>query len=184
MIQVNTLLELRNRMKDKKPDFVRQDTHKRKKLEIKWKKPQGIHSKIRHRFKGRGKMPSPGYKSPVEARGVHTSGLRMINVYSIRDLEKINKENQGIIVAKSVGMKKKLDIFMKAKELNINVLNVNIDEQIKKIQDFMDSKKKDETKESKETKEKKEIKEKEQVTDEQKKEMIKKEKDKVLTKRL
>lgn len=186
MTEINTLLELRNKIKERKPDFIRQDNPKRRKLNDKWRKPKGIHSKIRHKFKGRRKMPSPGYKSPSKLRGVHASGLKMINVHSVENLEKLEGKMEGIIVAKSVGMKKRLEIFKKAKELNINVLNVNVDTQIKNIQDFVNSKKKDLAKEKKE--EPKPVKEKEEpkgksITDEQKKEINKKEKDKVLTKR-
>ena len=189
MTQVNELMELRNRIKERKPIFIRQDNPKRRKLNFKWRKPKGIHSKIRHKFKGRRKMPSPGYKSPNKVKGMHSSGIKIINVYSPRDLQNINRENEGIVAAKNVGMKKKLEIFMKAKELNINVLNVNIDEHIKKIQDFINSKKKvtakEKKEEAKETKEKKdEKKETQTISDEERKNIQKKEKDKVLTKRL
>lgn|SRR3989338_5897262 len=187
---IQKLLEVRKQLKERNPEFIRQDTHKRKKLEIKWKKPQGVHSKIRHRFKGRGKMPSPGYKSPIKVKGLHASGLRIVNIYSPTDLESIKKESEGIIISKSVGMRKRLDILKEAKDHKINVLNINLDEHMKKIQDFIDSKKKETPKEKKhDTKEPKEAKDKKEqdskdVNDEQKKETEKKEKDKVLTKRL
>lgn len=192
MAQINTLLELRNKIKERKPEFIRQDNPKRMKLNDKWRKPKGIHSKIRHKFKGHRKMPSPGYKSPKKIKGMHASGLKIINVSSPQHLQNISKENEGIVVAKNVGMKKRLDILMKAKESNINVLNVNIDEHIKKIQDFINSKKKVTEKEKKkeakpvESKEKKELKEDTDVkmSDENRKEAEKKEKDKLLTKKI
>ena len=185
MIQINTLLELRSKIKNRKPVFIRQDNPKRMKLSDKWRKPKGIHSKIRHHFKGRRKMPSPGYKSPLEVRWLHSSGLKIINVYSVEDIKKIKKDSEGIIVAKNVGLKKRLEILKKAKELNVEVLNLNVDNHIKKIEDFINSKKKviKETKEKpKETKA--EPKEKQVLSDEKKKEIIRKEKDKVLTKRI
>lgn len=193
MTQLKSLLELRNKIKDKKPDFIRQDYQRRKRLgkKLKWKKPKGIHSKIRHKFKGRRKMPSPGYKSPSKVRGLHSSGLEIVNVSSPNDLQKIRKGTEGIVVSGRVGTKKRFVILSKAKELGIEVLNFNLDQQINKIQEFIDSKKKrtaeekkEKPKELKETK--KEIaqeKEKEQITDEHKKEAEKKEKDRVLTKR-
>ncbi|MBI2652430.1 50S ribosomal protein L32e [Candidatus Woesearchaeota archaeon] len=194
MMQTNTLLELRNKIKDKKPVFIRQDNPKRMKLNYKWRKPKGIHSKIRHKFKGRRKMPSPGYKSPRKVKGMHSSGLKTINIFSVGDLTKIKKENEGIILSKNVGIKKKYEILKKAKELNVTVLNLNVDGQIKKIEDFISSKKKaeKETKkqeakkeESKEKKGIKETKEKEhESTHKDKKEYEKKEKDKLLTKKV
>ncbi len=190
MTQLNILLELRNKIKSRKPEFIRQDNPKRMKLNYKWRKPKGVHSKIRHHFKGRRKMPSPGYKSPAEVKGLHADGLKMVRAYSAEDLAGI-KKNEGIIMPKSVGMRKRLEILKKAKELNIRVLNINLDEAAKKIEDFINSKKKKETKEAKkepvkETKkheEPKETKEQKEMTDEDKKEAEKKERDKVLTKR-
>ena len=189
-MNTQNLLEVRNNMKERKPDFIRQDNPKRMKVNDKWRKPKGIHSKIRHKFKGRRKMPSPGYKSPRDAKGLHSSGLKIVGIMSINDLIKIRKESEGAVIAKSVGMKKKLEILKKARELNVNILNLNVNEQIKKIEDFINSKKKKATTEVKkeEVKEEKAVTkepiEKTQVSDKDDKKLAeKKEKDKVLTKR-
>ena len=199
-MSIQNLLEIRKDIKERKPDFIRQDNPKRMKVNDKWRKPKGIHSKIRHKFKGRRKMPSPGYKSPAEVKGLHASGLKIIGVSSINDIIKIRKESEGAVIAGSVGMRKKLEILKKAKDMNISILNLNIDEQIKKIEDFISSKKKkapeakkEDAKESKKTeaqksKEKtKSSEEAEKLNDdnkkETKKEIEKKEQDKILTKR-
>ncbi len=199
------LLQVRRDLKERKPVFIRQDNPKRRKLNDKWRKPKGIHSKIRHKFKGRRKMPSPGYKSPKKIRGFHNSGLKQISVASPSDLQGINKSLEGAVISKNTGMKKRLGIFQKAKELGIHVLNLNIDEQIKKIEEFINSKKKKEAKEAKKEPKEKETKQKEskeksaaadegktakepkgevQLSEADKKEADKKEKDKVLTKRI
>jgi len=185
-MNTQNLLEVRNNMKERKPDFIRQDNPKRMKVNDKWRKPKGIHSKIRHKFKGRRKMPSPGYKSPREAKGLHFSGLKIVNILSINDIIRIRKEREGAVIAKSVGMKKKIEILKKAIELNVNILNLNVNEQIKKIEDFINSKKKKTTTEvKKEVKEIEAKKPKEEIklSDVEKKEAEKKEKYKVLTKR-
>ncbi len=185
-----TLLEIRKDLKERKPEFIRQDNPKRMKLNYKWRKPKGIHSKIRHHFKGRRKMPSPGYKSPMEVRGLHSSGLKIVRVSSLEDISKIKSGAEGIIISKSVGSKKRLGLLKKAKELNISILNLNADEHIKKIEHMLSLKK---SKTAKETK--KEAKEKPKETEgkkaeqqdaggETKKEAEKKEKDRVLMKRV
>ena len=175
-------------MKERKPVFIRQDNPKRMKLNYKWRKPKGIHSKIRHKFKGRRKMPSPGYKSPVKVRGLHSSGLEMMRVYSIEDMAKIKNGTQGAVIPKDLGSKKRLAILKKAKELNAIVLNLNADEQIKKIEDMIGARRNKEKKgqkkaEAKEEKTKEHKTEASKLTDEAKKEAEKKEKDRVLTKK-
>ena len=182
-----SLLQVRSELKYRKPIFIRQDNPKRKKLNYKWRKPKGIHSKIRHHFKGRRKMPSPGYKSPAEVKGLHSSGLAIVRVFSADDVKKIKKENEGIIVPKRIGMKKSLEILKKANELNVKVLNLNTNERIKKIEDFINLKKKkttetkkEEIKEQKATKAKEP---KEKLSDEERKEADKKERDRILTKK-
>ena len=181
-----SLLQVRNEMKERKPVFIRQDNPKRRKLNYKWRKPKGVHSKIRHHFKGRRKMPSPGYKSPAEVKGLHSSGLEMTRVFSADDVKKIKKENEGIIMPKSIGMRKRLEILKKANELSVRVLNLNADESIKKIEEVVSSKKKKSPEKKKESiihKEAKPKEAKEKLSDEEIKEFNKKEKDRILTKK-
>ena len=186
------LLQIRQKMKSRKPVFIRQDNPKRPKLKDVWRKPKGVHSKIRHHFKGRRKMPSPGYKSPAEVKGLHATGLEMIRVATSEGVSKIKKDTQGIIIPRNVGKRKRLEILKKARELNVKVLHLKIEESIKKIENFMNSKKK--SKPSKEAK-KETVKEakKEEVPKEskgpespenEKKETEKKERDKVLIKKV
>src|SRR3989344_1702150 len=125
-----SLLEIRKELKERKPNFIRQDYQRRKRIgnKLKWRKPKGVHSKIRHHFKGWRKSPSPGYKSPLDVKGFHSSGLKMIYIFSVNDLVNIKKDTEGIIISKNVGFKNRLQILKKAKELNISVLNLNADE--------------------------------------------------------
>ncbi len=149
------LLEARRELKERKPVFIRQDNPKRMKLNDKWRKPKGIHSKIKHKFKGRRKMPSPGYKSPKKVKGLHSSGLKITNISSANGLAKIEKATEGVVISKSTGMKKRIEILKKSKELGINILNLNADEHIKKIEDFVNSKKKKDGKYTKKEEDKK-----------------------------
>ena len=187
---IEKLLEIRKNIKEKKPDFIRQDYQRRKRLgrKLKWRKPKGVHSKIRHHFKGRRKMPSPGYRSPAKVSGLSPSGLKIVNVSTANDLQKIKSEAEAAVISKAVGMKKRLEILKMTKELKIAVLNLNADEHIAKIENFLNSKKKESDKGKKEAKksakEPKEQKEAELGTGRQRKDAEKKEKDKVLTKRI
>ncbi len=191
-----SLLEIRNALKERKPNFIRQDYQRRKRIgnKLKWRKPKGVHSKIRHHFKGWRKSPSPGYKSPLDVKGYHPSGLKMVNVFSTNDLSNIKKDTEGIIISKNVGMKNRLQILKKSKEFGIQILNLNMDEHIKKIEEFINSKKKKHSEAKKESKSQKETKSKHKEeakqqeditsTDKDKKEAEKKDKDKLLTKKV
>jgi large subunit ribosomal protein L32e len=88
-----------------------------------WKKPRGIHSKIRVRKKGKIKMPSVGWGAPVKLRGLHPSGFKEVIVCSLKDLEKVNPEKEAVKIAHTVGKKKREAILKRTEELKIKVLN-------------------------------------------------------------
>ncbi len=102
-------------------DFPRY-TRGLKRLEESWRKPRGIHNKVRLCIKGKPKMPRIGYGTKKELKHKHPSGYEEVLVYNVKDLDKVDKEKQAIRIAK-VGKKKKLEIQKKAYELGIKVLN-------------------------------------------------------------
>lgn len=117
------LLELRRAIKKKKPDFIRQDAHKRAKLEPHWRKPRGIHSKMRLKLRGRRKPVDTGYRSPKAVRGLERCGLEAVAVSSVKDMESIKKEKQAAIITRGVGLRKKVLLLKKAAEKGIKVIN-------------------------------------------------------------
>ena len=191
MLSEKELLELRKHAKSKKPHFIRQDSHKKRRLGKKWRRPKGLHSKIRLKLRGRGKRISQGYRSPKKVRYLHKSGLNSSLIKSIRDLESLDAQKNCLVISSSLGDKKKIVVLKKAKELGFSILNVNNPEEyIKKIEDKITSKKKlkeDKKKkgevEKKDAKEEKKDEKKAEKSVDEKKGIEKKEKDKVLTKR-
>jgi len=195
MLSLKELLELRKQNKNKKPNFVRQDAHKMKRLFKKWRNPRGLHSKIRLKLKGRAKYVSIGYRGPKKVRYLHKSGLKHHLVRSSSDLESLDNKKICLIIASSLGNRKKIAILKKANEQGFNIVNIkNPGAYIKKVEDKINLKKKikkekeqkvkDAKKGSKEVKKEK-VKQKlaEKVNEEQIKDIEKKEKDKFLTKR-
>lgn len=183
------LLELRRMLKKRKPGFLRQDAHK-KRLRARWVKPRGLHSKVRLRKRGHPGKVSSGYGFPKEVRGLSKEGLKIIRIYNENELGKVNKEKEGIIIAGGVGLKNKVLLLKKAKEKGINVLNLDVEDYLKKkgeeINRRLEKKKAKEEKKKKKKEEKEEKKEEkleEKLSDEEKKEQEKLEKDKLLTKR-
>ena len=94
------LLKIRKKMKAKKPNFIRQDAHKKAEISKKWRKARGLQSKMRLCKKGYRRSPSKGYRTPAAVRGLHESGVSAVVVYSKKDLEQIKDE--GAIIAASV----------------------------------------------------------------------------------
>jgi len=142
MTELKELLDLRARRKAKKPNFIRQDAHKKTRLEVKWRKPKGLHSKMWLRRSGRLTRVSIGFGSPKKVRYLHKSGLRCIVVHSVNDLKKINKETEGAVIAKTVGLRKRVDILRQIKEAGISLLNIkDIDAYLKEVEDGMKQRK-------------------------------------------
>lgn len=141
------LLEVRKTIKSKKPVFIQQDFHKKRRLSLKWKRPTGLQSKMRHQFKGYSRRVKQGWRSPVEIRGFHSSGYESVIVNNVQDLDNVQK-HQGIIISANVGAKKKLLIIDKAQKMQIQILNIKAEDFKKKI-----AEKKSKTVEDKKSKE-------------------------------
>jgi len=117
-------LKKRAEVDSRRPEFLRQEYHRRKRLQrARWRKPQGDHSKMRQHYGYRPNVVSIGFGTPKGARYLHPSGFKEVMVWNVKDLDKINPETEAARVAHQVGMKKRIDIESKADELKIRVLN-------------------------------------------------------------
>jgi large subunit ribosomal protein L32e len=108
---------------DRRPAFRRQEWFRFARLGEKWRKPRGIHSKMRRHYGYRPPIVSIGYGSPKEVRGYHPSGFQEVMVHNPAQLENINPKIQAARVGGTVGFKKRLAIEKRADELGIRVLN-------------------------------------------------------------
>ncbi len=116
-------LELRARLKAKKPRFRRQESWRYMRVSQVWRKPDGIDSKMRIRKKGWPKIVEVGYRGPRKARGLHPSGYREVLVRNVDDLAKIDPKVQAVRIAHTVGMRKRAEISLRAGERHIHILN-------------------------------------------------------------
>lgn len=123
---IKELLKLRAEIASRRPEFVRQESWRYKRLKPSWRKPKGIDSKMRLRVKGWPKIVKVGYRGPAAVRGLHPSGFRDVLVYNVSDLQRLNPETDAARIAHTVGAKKRREILAKAKELGIKVLNPQI----------------------------------------------------------
>jgi large subunit ribosomal protein L32e len=121
-VEKSRLLCVRKLQKSKKPDFVRQESWRYKRVHPSWRRPRGRDSKMRKKEGGWQKSVEIGYRSPRKIRGIHPSGFEEILIHSPKELDKVNPTNI-VRIGHTVGLKKRLLIIEKANELNLRVLN-------------------------------------------------------------
>jgi len=177
------MLDIKKKLAKRRPKFLRQDAHKKVKVPNKWRRPRGLHSKMRLEKKGYRRVLKVGFRSPKKLRGfIGDKETKLVR--NLDDLKGLKPE-VSIIIGSSVGLKKKLEIIKATKN---EVLNIDKDKllakdaQRKSVKDKKDKKIK-ERQAKKDKKDKKTVDDKVKKDDEEKKTEEKKELDKVLTKK-
>jgi len=107
----------------RRPAFKRQEWFRYSKLGEKWRRPKGIHSKMKRKLKRRPPVVLIGYRGPVVSRGLHPSGFEERMVFNTDDLDGVDPKKQAVRIGASVGTKKRIMIEDRAEELGIRVLN-------------------------------------------------------------
>src|SRR4030043_1615011 len=116
-------LKTRKRAKQKKPEFLRSESWRYKKLSETWRRPRGLDHKMRRKIKGWPPMVSTGYKGPKIARGLHPSGYREVLVHNTKEVSAIDPNTQAARIAHTVGRKKRAQIIAEARAKKVVVLN-------------------------------------------------------------
>jgi len=106
-----------------KPQFNRQDYHKKKRTPTSWRQPRGNLSKQRRGIKGKGATVEAGYRSPTAARGLHPSGFEEVRVHNADDLEGVDPATEAVRIASGVGARKRERIEDVCEDREIRVLN-------------------------------------------------------------
>jgi large subunit ribosomal protein L32e len=118
-----TARALAQKHREGKPQFNRQDYHKKKRIPTSWRKPRGGLSKQRRRMKAKGPVVQAGFRSPTAARDLHPSGFEEVRVHNTDDLEGVDGDTQAVRIASKVGGRKRELIEDEAEEREIRVLN-------------------------------------------------------------
>jgi large subunit ribosomal protein L32e len=118
-----TARALAQKHREGKPQFNRQDYHKKKRIPTSWRKPRGGLSKQRRRMKSKGPVVEAGFRSPRASRDLHPSGFEEVRVHNTDDLEGVDGDTQAVRIASKVGGRKRELIEDEAAEREIRVLN-------------------------------------------------------------
>ena len=105
-----------------KPKFNRQELGRLPRIKDKWRAPRGIDSKKHEKKRGRGALPSIGYKKPERERDIHY-GFTAVRIQNISQLMGLDPEKEAAVIARQVGRLKRNQLIEKANELKITILN-------------------------------------------------------------
>lgn len=175
MTDTKKLLALRRQSKRKKPFFTRKDAHKKSRVKLRWRQPQGRHSPVRQRYRGKPSHVSLGYGSPKEIKHLHSSGLQKVVVSHIQQLEALRPEAHGLVISHSLGDKKRLGLLKAALEKKFRLLNFKEPGKILAQLESEFQKRKEAKKKKMTEKEKKELEKKKKAEEKEKKEKEEKE---------
>ncbi|MGI0054272.1 MAG: 50S ribosomal protein L32e [Thermoplasmata archaeon] len=118
-------LQLRRAGDRRRPLFVRQAAHRYWRIgrDESWRSPRGLQSKQRRHYGYRSVVVSIGYRGPARARGLVPSGFRPIIVHTAKELDAIDAEREAVIIARTVGTRRRLAMEEAARRLGLHILN-------------------------------------------------------------
>ena len=122
-LEKKRLLALRSKIDKKKPDFVRPESWRYKRLDPRWRRPRGLDNKVRRQIKGWPTSPRMGYRTPKAVRNLHPSGLEEVLINSLADLSSVDPQRQAVRIGGRVGGRKRILILVETTKTGIRVLN-------------------------------------------------------------
>ncbi|CAA0823690.1 60S ribosomal protein L32-1 [Striga hermonthica] len=90
-----------------------------------WRRPKGIDSRVRRKFKGSTLMPNIGYGSDKKTRHYLPNGFKKFLVHNVKELELLLMHNRTYCaeIAHNISTKKRKEIVERAAQLDVVVTN-------------------------------------------------------------
>ncbi|KAH0924184.1 hypothetical protein HID58_024202 [Brassica napus] len=112
-------------VKKRSAKFIRPQSDRRITVKESWRRPKGIDSRVRRKFKGVTLMPNVGYGSDKKTRHYLPNGFKKFVVHNSADLELLMMHNRTYCaeIASNVSTKKRKAIVERASQLDIVVTN-------------------------------------------------------------
>jgi len=90
-----------------------------------WRRPKGIDSRVRRKFKGSVLMPNIGYGSDKKTRHYLPNGFKKFVVNNVKELEILMMHNRKYCaeIAHNISTKKRKEIVERAAQLDVVVTN-------------------------------------------------------------
>jgi len=92
-----------------------------------WRRPKGDDNKIRLEIKGYPKRVKVGYGKPRLVRNLHPTGFKLVIVHRPEDVDKVDPTKEAIVIGRTVGLRKRIEIVRRAIERGVRVINVTKD---------------------------------------------------------
>eukprot|EP00186_Timspurckia_oligopyrenoides_P001840 CAMPEP_0182446684 /NCGR_PEP_ID=MMETSP1172-20130603/4515_1 /TAXON_ID=708627 /ORGANISM="Timspurckia oligopyrenoides, Strain CCMP3278" /LENGTH=130 /DNA_ID=CAMNT_0024642661 /DNA_START=12 /DNA_END=401 /DNA_ORIENTATION=+ len=112
-------------VKKRTKKFLRHHTDRYKRVPESWRRPKGIDSAVRRKFRGTVRMPNIGYGSDKRTRHMMPNGFYRFVVNNVSDLEMLMMHNRKYAaeIAHNVSAIKRKAIVERAAQLDIKVTN-------------------------------------------------------------
>ena len=114
-------------VKNHRKEFKRHHSDRYKRLGDEWRKPKGIDSCVRRRFRGTIRMPKIGYGSNKKTRDLIPSGHKVFLVSNVKELDLLllQTKTHAAEIAHNVSARKRIELVERAKALGVKVTNAS-----------------------------------------------------------
>jgi len=116
-----------NIVKKRTKPFLRHQSDRYVSVKESWRRPKGIDSRVRRRFKGQFPLPKIGYGSNKKTKNLRPDGFLTFVVRNPKELELLLMHNRKYAaeVAHNVSARKRKLIIERAAQLNVKITNKN-----------------------------------------------------------